>query len=423
MGTNRNHFSKGKAPHFAGATLLLCVVLPASARADTSGTITLQAAQDSNVFRRGQGTGLAVGACRSDQSVQAQGQLNHAFGDPLASAGIAPANWSGTFSGTLSDTRYRCNTALNNTAGNARLQLATPAFGAVFFTFNPAISRQQTSLEFVGSTGINSQFLGQMSASAGLHITPDLALVVSPGFTYSRNSSRILGAQNYDKYGYQAGISYTSGLGNSVSILAKINKTRGPHAIIAAVGTDQFDVRTNYRERGVNLGVNYAISPLTHIYADLGYLKWTDLRNIPAATASYPKSYGGFVGSLRATYQPDAQTSFELSASRQFASLDLLFVSGIVFDDFYVNLKKKLSSRISSSVKFDLVRQRFIQNPSANQNQSDHNKVFNLSAEVNYSLRENLQVNFTYSHQNRLSGGQLNPFSENSARVQFAYSF
>ena len=74
MSTNQSHISKGKAPHVAVAALFLCVVLPSPAYADTSGTIALQAMQDSNVFRRPKGTALPEGTCRSDQSAQAQGQ-------------------------------------------------------------------------------------------------------------------------------------------------------------------------------------------------------------------------------------------------------------------------------------------------------------------------------------------------------------
>ena len=423
MGTNWRQLGKETAPHFAGAVLILCAGMPSPASAQTSGAVTLQAAHDSNVFRAQQGTVLANGACRSDQSAQAQGQLDHSFGESLAVTARTPASWSGTLSGTVSDTRFRCNTALNHAAGSAQAHLASPAFGPLSFTLDPTLARQQTSLEFVGSTGINAQFLGQVSGSAGLHITPDLALIVRPQFTYSRNTSPLLAAQNYNKYGYQAGISYVSGLGNSISILAKINKIRGPRAIDQILNANQFDVRTNYRERGVDLTLNYAVSPLTRFNVDLGYLKWLDLRNIPAAAANYPKSYGGFVGNFRATYQPSSLTSVEFSASRQFSSLDLLFVSGIVFDNAYVSVSKKIADRLSGNVKIQMNRQRFIQNNAGTVNQSDRNKLFGVDAELHYTLSDRLNISLYYSRQKRLSGGLLNPFSENAARIQLVYNF
>lgn len=411
------------APLFAVALLSLCPIFASDAHGESSATLTVQAAQDSNVFRLGPDAGTMGRACRSDQSVLAQGQIDRTFGAALAPSGSVPTTWTGTFSGALSDTRYRCNSALDNTGGSATWQLASPAFGPFAFSLNPSLARQQTSLEFIGTTGVNSQFLGQLNARAGLYLVPDVALIVEPKYVYSRNSSKILSAQDYDKYGGQAGIAYLSGLGNSISILAKYNKARGPYQSFADYESQSFDIRTNYREKGVDLYVNYSISALTRFNLDLGYLYWKDLRSFPTAISGSEKKYGRLVGNFRANYQPGNGTDLELSALRQFSSLDLLLTNGIIVDDFYFKIHKRVTKKLSASLKLQHSHQHFLYNIISSTNLPGSNKISSINTNLHYNFNDNLQIDLNYSHQSRLSGGLLNPFSENSVGVQLAYKF
>lgn len=399
----------------------------APARADVAGAINAGIAADDNVFRLAAGAAPPPRGCRRDTNAAVGGEAQIGLGQPLASATAIPASWSGSLKASGARTFYRCNTDLDATSGQADARLASPRIGPFTLTADASLSRRLSPFEETGSARINQQTLLRSSARLNLNITPDIAVLVQPSYLFSHNRADSFKRLDYAQFGVDAGVVYTSPLGNSIGLRARQAVTRGRYPQIATISTSdgttsaQADLRNDARERLVELDVLYASGPFLRLMINLGYAWRRDRRDLPGILALLRSDYRGIVGSATLTLRPGERLGLDLSVSRQLASQNFLLATNARTTIYEAALRYQVGSRVELNAKTRLVDQQSRYQLLEPTPVTVANRTTAVSLGGVWSMTDRLTATLDLSHMQRLSGRLIEPFSQNAARLQVAY--
>lgn len=395
----------------------------APARADVSGAINAGFSADDNVFRLGPEQTAPGEGCRRDTSAALGGELQVALGQPLADGDAIPSTWGGRLKASAARTFYRCNTALDAASGQVDTRLASPMIGPFTLAMQATLIHRLTPFEESVSARINQQTLLRSDARVNVRITPDIAVLIQPTYLFSHNKAESFKRLDYAQAGLDAGIVYTSPTSNSIGFRARQAFTRGSLPQIATVGDSgvQTDLRNNARERLVELDLRYAPGPFARLMVNLGYAWRRDRRDLPGILALLRSDYRGLVGSATLALRKDDRLGLELSINRQLASQNFLLATSARTTMYDAMLHKRVAGRLDVNAQARLVDQRSSYQLLEPTPLVVANRTLTLALGGVWDLTDRLRASLDLSHMERLRGTLIEPFAQNSARLQVTY--
>ncbi len=392
--------------------LLACLALPATAHAEVAGALTSGLRYDDNVFALPEGD-TPAGLVRKDEVSSNVGDID---------VTLQPQGYKIDIESSVDYEAYVHNTGYNN-VGYALQVTSSPAANLRFALGGTLTARQSlSSFASLGLPARNAQNLVDAAPYLAYQLGGEIALVATPVYDRSANSSSLFDAYNYQRYGGSAGLGWHTPLGNRIDLTVGERYTKGLGNRFIDIGPAVIDQPTDLRDRTVELNISYQLTPATSLTAKATYI-WRHDYTVLAHNFAAP------FGEAELKMEPATGAKLVVSLGWRLETLDELFVDSVRTYFADVTGSVKLGGRWRLFGRFDYYRRRFEADSVAIVDGYSLDVVdrvehyYRGEIGATYALTRHYALSANVAHNSRGSTYYYSVFHENIAQVSLTWVF
>ncbi len=303
-----------------GVSIIAGAAVPAAAQ--TSGTIGTTVEFNDNVFDLPAGVTYANG--RGDRIYELAGAL-----DVRQKLGDVDLH----IDANAQYQKYDANSAFDNFNYMLRAKMKRAPDQRAGFDITLESDRRLSSFANLFTIQRNIQQFTDADARVFVPVTGEISMVAKGDFRAASNSSQLFQVNDFRRYGGGAGLAWYSPLGNILELTVDYDVAKGTAPRLVTIGGVSSDQRTDLTDISGEMLLQYAISPLSSIRADVAYVHRRD------HTALAHDRDGPF-GEISFDYRPRASFVLIARAGRRQETLDSLYIDSL--RDNYAGLEARI---------------------------------------------------------------------------------